>query len=115
MVPNVPPGLFPGPFRRLDPHERSMPRYLSLLILIVGLGGPARAAAPATPVSARVGPPASSSVGPAGVDSARIDASLAEALRVWNTPGLAVAIVHHDEVVYLRGLGVRRVGSKEPV
>ena len=30
-------------------------------------------------------------------------------------PGLSIAVVHHDEVVYLQGFGVRQIGMPEPV
>jgi CubicO group peptidase (beta-lactamase class C family) len=30
-------------------------------------------------------------------------------------PGLSIAIVHHDDVVFLKGFGVRQVGRPEPV
>jgi CubicO group peptidase (beta-lactamase class C family) len=50
-----------------------------------------------------------------GVDGERINAVLNEALKVWQAPGLAVVVVKNDEVVYLKGAGVRRVGEKEPV
>jgi CubicO group peptidase (beta-lactamase class C family) len=30
-------------------------------------------------------------------------------------PGLSIAVVHRDEVVYLQGFGVRRIGMPEPV
>jgi CubicO group peptidase (beta-lactamase class C family) len=33
----------------------------------------------------------------------------------WGTPGLAVAIVADDKVVYARGFGVREVGGQDPV
>jgi CubicO group peptidase (beta-lactamase class C family) len=48
-------------------------------------------------------------------DPAAVDSLLAEALKVWNAPGLAVAIVRADEVVYLKGSGLRKLGGTEPV
>src|SRR6478736_3240408 len=30
-------------------------------------------------------------------------------------PGLSIAIVHHDEVVFLQAFGVRQIGMPEPV
>jgi CubicO group peptidase (beta-lactamase class C family) len=38
-----------------------------------------------------------------------------QALKRTGVPGLAIAIVHNDRVVYLRGFGVREVGSAAPV
>jgi CubicO group peptidase (beta-lactamase class C family) len=46
---------------------------------------------------------------------AALDALVAEALKAWPAPGLAVAVVRDDEVIYLKGHGVRRAGGKEPV
>jgi CubicO group peptidase (beta-lactamase class C family) len=37
------------------------------------------------------------------------------ALKQWQVPGVAVVIVHNNEVVYLKGFGVRELGKKEPV
>src|SRR5262249_1591855 len=48
-------------------------------------------------------------------DEAACDAVLADALTRWQVPGLAVVVVRGDEVVYLKGVGVRRAGGKEPV
>ena len=36
-------------------------------------------------------------------------------LEPWNVPGLAITIVHGDEVLLSRGFGVRNVETKEPV
>jgi CubicO group peptidase (beta-lactamase class C family) len=48
-------------------------------------------------------------------DPAPVDALVAEALKRWQAPGMAVAVVRDDEVVYLKGHGVRQRGGKEPV
>lgn len=39
------------------------------------------------------------------------DAYVAEAVRHWAIPGLAVAVVKDDSVVYAQGFGVRRLGD----
>jgi CubicO group peptidase (beta-lactamase class C family) len=44
-----------------------------------------------------------------------LDGIVGEALNRSGVPGLAIAVVHDDEVVYAKGFGVRRVGSGEPV
>jgi CubicO group peptidase (beta-lactamase class C family) len=44
-----------------------------------------------------------------------LDAFIAEGMATWGIPGLAVAVVKDDEVVYLRGHGVLRVGESTPV
>jgi CubicO group peptidase (beta-lactamase class C family) len=46
---------------------------------------------------------------------ADVDALLADALKQWQIPGLAVAVVHGDEVIYLKGHGVREKGRADPV
>jgi CubicO group peptidase (beta-lactamase class C family) len=33
----------------------------------------------------------------------------------WDVPGMAIAIVKNDEVIYAKGFGVKRVGGTEPV
>jgi CubicO group peptidase (beta-lactamase class C family) len=48
-------------------------------------------------------------------DLADLDAVVAEALRSWQCPGMAVAVVRGDEVVYLKGHGVREKGRRDPV
>ena len=48
-------------------------------------------------------------------DSAAIDRIVKEALRFWQVPGLAVAIIRDDEVVYLKGFGVKEIGKDSPV
>lgn len=39
-----------------------------------------------------------------------LDGYIRTAMRNWRVPGLAIAIVHGDSVVYERGFGVRRLG-----
>ena len=43
------------------------------------------------------------------------EAYVAEALRTWGIPGLALAVVKDDSVVFARGFGVRRLGEATPV
>ena len=45
------------------------------------------------------------------VDWDRIDASIETMLEDWTAPGVAVAVVHGDSVVFARGYGVRRLGE----
>lgn len=49
------------------------------------------------------------------IDPIPIDAAAEEAMKAWNVPGVAVAIVRGDEVVYMKGFGVRELGGKKPV
>ena len=46
---------------------------------------------------------------------ADLDRIIETSRKVLNVPGLAVAIVHGDEIVYMKGFGVKRAGSSEPV
>lgn len=50
-----------------------------------------------------------------GIDPADVDQIVQEALLAWQVPGVAVAIVRNDEVVYLKGLGVKDIGTRAPV
>lgn len=43
------------------------------------------------------------------------DAYVEKARQEWQVPGVAVAVVKNDSIVYLRGFGVREVGKAEPV
>lgn len=43
------------------------------------------------------------------------DAYAAQALRGWEAPGLAVAVIRNDSLVLARGYGVRELGRPEPV
>jgi CubicO group peptidase (beta-lactamase class C family) len=44
-----------------------------------------------------------------------LDRWITEAMRDWEVPGLAVAVVHGDSMVFARGYGVRALGRPEPV
>jgi CubicO group peptidase (beta-lactamase class C family) len=43
------------------------------------------------------------------------DAYVTAALRTWKVPGVALAIVRNDSVVYAKGYGVRELGKPTPV
>lgn len=43
------------------------------------------------------------------------DAYVEAAMRDWEVPGLAVAVVQADSVIFARGYGVRELGRQEPV
>ncbi len=49
------------------------------------------------------------------VDQAALDALMNEAMKHWQAPGSAVVVVRGDEVVYLKGFGVKDVNTKQPV
>jgi CubicO group peptidase (beta-lactamase class C family) len=38
-----------------------------------------------------------------------------KAMKEWETPGLALAIVRDDSVIFMKGYGVRKMGEKDPV
>ncbi len=44
-----------------------------------------------------------------------LDAYVDSALKTWQVPGLALAVVRHDSVIYARGYGVREAGKPDPV
>jgi CubicO group peptidase (beta-lactamase class C family) len=74
-------------------------------------------AAESTPAPGPITPPASRRV-----DSAPLDAVLpafedyAERARAtWGTPGMAIAVVHRDQVVYTKGVGVKKIGGADPI
>lgn len=46
---------------------------------------------------------------------ADIDVYIEEGMATWSIPGLAIAIVHNDEIVLARGYGVRKLGKNAPV
>ncbi len=43
------------------------------------------------------------------------DEYVARTMRDWQIPGLAVAVVHDDSIVFMKGYGVREAGKPEPV
>ncbi len=46
---------------------------------------------------------------------ADIDRVIRDALKAWGVPGVAVAVVRDDQIVYLKGHGLRQVDSDRPV
>jgi CubicO group peptidase (beta-lactamase class C family) len=44
-----------------------------------------------------------------------LDAYIANAVRTWKVPGLSVAIVRNDSLIYAKGFGVTEVGTSTPV
>ena len=47
-------------------------------------------------------------------DLAAFDKYVAQAARDWRVPGLAIAIVHDDSLVFAKGYGVLEVGKTAP-
>ena len=57
-----------------------------------------------------------------GIDGAPLETVLpafedyAERARTtWGTPGMAIAVVHQDQVVYTKGFGVKKLGGADPI
>ena len=48
-------------------------------------------------------------------DWAAFDKYVAQSARDWRVPGMAIAVVHGDSLVFARGYGVRKVGASDPV
>ncbi|MEO8034719.1 MAG: serine hydrolase [Acidobacteriota bacterium] len=48
-------------------------------------------------------------------DSSAVDRIVNDAMKAWHVPGVAVAIVQNDRVVYVKGYGVRESGATLPV
>lgn len=43
------------------------------------------------------------------------DKQIADSMNAWQMPGVAVAVVQNDHVVYLKGFGVKQIGGNEPI
>ncbi|MGE3703354.1 MAG: serine hydrolase domain-containing protein [Hyphomicrobiaceae bacterium] len=90
--------------------------------LSVGGRAPGREVAP--PVHKQVGfvaQPSNAPIAP-GVTSDKVKAALPELeklatalLKETSVPGLAIAVVHQDQVVYAKGFGLREAGKPDPV
>ncbi|OAI42263.1 hypothetical protein AYO40_00015 [Planctomycetaceae bacterium SCGC AG-212-D15] len=48
---------------------------------------------------------------PPSFDPTPIDAIIAEAQKSWDVPGVAVAVIRDDRVIYLKGFGIRQHGE----
>jgi CubicO group peptidase (beta-lactamase class C family) len=65
-----------------------------IVLLVLALGGPAYAQE---------------------APSKDFDDYVNKALKDWDVPGLAIAIVKNDQIVFARGYGVRKFGDTTPV
>ena len=75
------------------------------------LGGTALVAAGTHAAAAQK--PAQKPAQPAAVKD--FDAYVAKAMKDWKVPGMAIAIVRNDSVVFAKGYGVRKLGDPTPV
>jgi CubicO group peptidase (beta-lactamase class C family) len=48
-------------------------------------------------------------------DAKSVDRIAQHAMQTWQIPGLAIAIVENDKVVYLKAFGVKEIGTSNPV
>jgi CubicO group peptidase (beta-lactamase class C family) len=88
-------------------------RHLILPILALALAVTACASAPSScPDTA---PATAAPRAATAADFEALDSYVRKALDDWNVPGLAMAVVKDDSVVYARGFGVRETGRLEPV
>jgi CubicO group peptidase (beta-lactamase class C family) len=88
---------------------------VSRVALLIGTAAALAACASAPvqcPTSAQL-PPAPRN--PTAADFEALDAYVRQAMADWNVPGLAMAVVKDDSVVFARGFGVREAGRPEPV
>ena len=52
---------------------------------------------------------------PAGPTGVGLNRYVAKALADWEAPGLAIAVVRNDSVIFAKGFGVREIGKPDPV
>jgi CubicO group peptidase (beta-lactamase class C family) len=73
-------------------------RFVSLLLAFLSVG--------ALPTGAQQKP---------HLDLDRFTAYAANALKQWNVPGMAIAVIKDDQIVFAKGFGVRELGESTPV
>ena len=86
---------------------------IAVLALVVLLGPPL--ASQNAPARRAPAPRQTVAAAAAAASLAGLDAYLTQAIRDWDVPGLAIAIVKDDSVVYARGFGVRELGKADAV
>src|SRR5579863_2742501 len=55
------------------------------------------------------------SLGAQSLNTSKVDALAEAALKAWQAPGCAIAIIQGDRVVYQKGYGVKELGNPDPV
>ncbi len=82
-----------------------------------GPGGvtPAASGAPASPAPQPPGPTPQLTQQQVDAAVGRLDSIVQSAMSRTGVPGVAVAVVYHDKVVYSKGFGVREVGKPDAV
>lgn len=99
---------------RPPPRSPASPRPASLVAVAALLVSTAAPAASQDPAAGRTPAPDRG----AAVEQdplSGLDGYVRAAMETWRTPGLALAVVHDDSVVYSRGFGTRAAGSDRPV
>jgi CubicO group peptidase (beta-lactamase class C family) len=51
----------------------------------------------------------------AQLTDAVIDKDVRDTIEEWHVPGLAIAVVQNDKVIFLKGYGIKEAGKKEPI
>lgn len=51
----------------------------------------------------------------AQLSEAVIDKDVRDTIEAWHLPGLAIAVVQNDKVIFLKGYGIKEVGKTQPV
>jgi CubicO group peptidase (beta-lactamase class C family) len=51
----------------------------------------------------------------AQLSEATIDKDVRDTIEAWHVPGLAIAIIQNDKVIFLKGYGIKEVGRTQPV
>src|SRR5271167_1399271 len=49
------------------------------------------------------------------LNTAVVDTLIQDSMKAWSVPGAAIAIVRGNEVIYLKGHGLRELGGSQPV
>jgi CubicO group peptidase (beta-lactamase class C family) len=97
-----------------DPIVPSISRIAaaSLIPALVALSGATLPGAALAQAPVAVSTPASAS---AQVSAYNLDADVARAMKLFDVPGIAIAVVKDGKVVAARGFGVRKLGSPDKV
>ncbi|HUG42225.1 MAG TPA: serine hydrolase domain-containing protein, partial [Longimicrobiales bacterium] len=88
-------------------HRFRVPAFALLLVLPLAPPG-SIGSAPAHAQEQALAPARS-------LDAAGLDAYIRGAMRDWEIPGLAIAVIRDDSVIFARGYGERTLGTGEPV
>ncbi|HEX3579158.1 MAG TPA: serine hydrolase [Thermoanaerobaculia bacterium] len=46
---------------------------------------------------------------------ATIDKDVRDTIEAWHLPGLAIAVVHNDKIIFLKGYGIKEIGRTQPI